>query len=95
MKNKVKTIRLKPGLEVKGGDIITEDMIEEVIIKQAPKKLAKIDFTALEKICQDYIDYCASDEYHEDNDYEHYIYETALETVFGEDIWKFINNLNS
>lgn len=41
MKNKVKTIRLKPGLEIKGGDIITEDMIEEVIIKQAPKKLAK------------------------------------------------------
>lgn len=88
-------MRLKAGLKVEAGDIITSDMVEEVVVKpQSPEKLAEIDLKAVEKICQDYVDYCVSDEYHEDNDYKQYIFETAVEAVFGQEIWDFLNKIN-
>ena len=60
-----------------------------------PKQLntEEINLTALKEICQNYIDFVDNDkEYHEDNDYDHYIFETAMETVFGKEVWNFINN---
>lgn len=58
-----------------------------------PKELETIDLEALRKICKEYIDFIDNDEeYHEDNDYEYYLYEVSLEAVFGENIWEFINN---
>lgn len=50
-----------------------------------------IDWTALLALCKDYVDYSISDDYHEDNDYKHYIFETALETIYGEDVFKKLN----
>ena len=58
-----------------------------------PEQLKEVDLTKLRDICQAYIDFIDDDEeYHEDNDYDHYIFETALETIFGKDVWMFINN---
>lgn len=62
---------------------------------EKPKQLntEEIDLNALKEICQNYIDFVDNDEeYHEDNDYDHYIFETAMETVFGKEVWNFINN---
>jgi hypothetical protein len=60
---------------------------------EKPKQLDNIDLQKLRNICQDYIEFIDDDEeYHEDNDYDHYIFESAMETVFGKDIWDFINN---
>jgi len=53
----------------------------------------EIDLTKLKKICQKYIDFIDDDEeYYYDSDYEHYIFEAAIEAIFGENIWDFINN---
>lgn len=53
----------------------------------------KVDLTALKEICQSYIDFVDNDEeYHEDNDYSHYIFETTMEALFGKGVWNFINN---
>lgn len=43
--------------------------------------------------CQDYLDYIDSPEYHEDgvDDYEHAIFEAALQAVFGRDVFDFVN----
>lgn len=62
---------------------------------EKPKQLKteEIDLNALKEICQNYIDFVDNnEEYHEDNDYDHYIFETAMETVFGKEVWNFINN---
>jgi hypothetical protein len=62
---------------------------------EKPKQLNTegIDLNALKGICQNYIDFVDNDEeYHEDNDYDHHIFETAMETVFGKEVWNFINN---
>ena len=56
-------------------------------------KTEEIDLTALKEICQSYIDFVDNDEkYHENNNYDQYIFETAMETVFGKKVWDFINN---
>ena len=56
-------------------------------------KTEEIDLTELKDVCKDYICFVDNDEeYHEDNNYDHYIFETAMETVFGKKVWDFINN---
>jgi len=55
-----------------------------------PVMIEKPDYTNLKKICQDYIDSIANNEY-VDDDFDHYIYETAIETFFGKEVWQFIN----
>jgi hypothetical protein len=42
---------------------------------------------ALKKICNEYLEYLESDDYFDDNDWAHYIYEAALRAVLGEDIF--------
>lgn len=60
--------------------------------KPIPKE--DIDLTELYRACQDYIDFIFSDDYHMDQseDYEFAIIDTALETVYGEDIFDKIND---
>jgi len=61
--------------------------------KPTQLKTEEIDLTGLRKICQNYIDFVDNDNgYHEDNDYAHYLFETAMKTVFGKEVWNFINN---
>lgn len=60
-----------------------------------PKQLKGLhDEQGLRDLCQQYIDYLTSDEYHEDSDYDHYIFEKALEAVFGINVWDYVNNIN-
>lgn len=49
---------------------------------------------ALKKICNDYLAHIESDEYHEDNDWAHYIYEAALKAVLGDDIFDRIRDIH-
>ena len=48
----------------------------------------------LKKECQDYLDFLDSDDFNEDrlDDYEHCIFEAALETFHGKDIWDVVNS---
>ena len=62
---------------------------------EKPKQLESeaIELQNLRDICQEFINFIDDDtEYHEDNDYRQFIYEAAMETIFGKDVWKFINN---
>jgi hypothetical protein len=60
---------------------------------EKPKQLETVDLQNLRKICQDYMNFVDNDEeYHDDNDYNQYIFERAMETFFGKDVWVFINN---
>lgn len=58
-----------------------------------PTQLQEVDLENLRKICQEYIDFVDNDEeFHEDNDYDNSIFEVAMSTFFGENVWEFINN---
>jgi len=60
--------------------------------KEKPQQLKEINLDKLKRICQEYIDFVDNDEeYYEDNDYDHYIFEQAMKTVFGEDVFDYIN----
>jgi hypothetical protein len=59
---------------------------------EKPKILENPDISRLVKICQEYMDFVDNDEeYYEDNDYDHYIFEEAMSTLFGKRVFDFIN----
>jgi len=59
---------------------------------EKPKILENPDISRLVKICQKYMDFVDNDEeYYEDNDYDHYIFEEAMSTLFGKRVFDFIN----
>jgi len=53
---------------------------------KTPTKLNNPDFKDLAKICVEYVRSKNPDE-----DLKEYIFEAALEAVYGKDIWKYIN----
>ena len=68
--------------------------IEILLVAQAaserpPQQSANIECAKLRETCQRYIDAIANKSYI-DSDYKHYIFEAALEAVFGEDIWEWV-----
>lgn len=63
--------------------------IKEEIKK--PKQLETLDLEPLRKLCQGCIDCLARDGYVSE-DYDHYVYETAMETVFGKNVWEWVNS---
>lgn len=55
-----------------------------------PVQLESPDLTALRKLCQYHIDAIASGSY-VDEDFSHYVYEEAMQTIFGKDVFAWIN----
>ena len=55
-----------------------------------PTQLKEIDLSELRDICQHYINTIGTDEHREDN--THYIFESAIESIFGKGVWKYIND---
>lgn len=58
-----------------------------------PEALPNPDFTELIKVCKEYIEDMDNEDFHEDDDDQHYIFEAALEAVFGKDVWKWVNQV--
>lgn len=58
-----------------------------------PKIKDDPDLSNLKQAVREYLEYLESDERHEDSydDYENAIFEAAMETFYGENIWGFIN----
>jgi hypothetical protein len=67
-------------------------MLKRVIKMNKPTLLKNIDLEDLENLCQEYLDYIDSEEYCGDSDYDHFIFEKAMETLYGEDIFDYIND---
>lgn len=61
---------------------------------ERPKPLEKPDFAALIEAVQAYVDFVESEEYHEDSasDERNYVFEAAVEAVYGPNIWPHINS---
>lgn len=66
-------------------------------IENKPKMLPdnEINLNPLKEMLQSCIDDIWSDDYSEDNDDSQYVYETAMTTFFGEDVWDKINKQTS
>jgi len=62
-----------------------------------PKMLddKKINLESLKETCEEYIEHIYSEKYHEDNDYDHFIFETAMTTLYGENVFDIINKKTS
>ena len=60
---------------------------------ERPEELSKleIDIDPLRMICEDYMDAVSTNKY-VDDDLEHYIFECAMETLYGDDVWDYINS---
>lgn len=57
-----------------------------------PEPLKEVNLVELRRICQEYLDFVDNDEeYHEDHDYDQYIFERAVMTFFGEGVFDWIN----
>ena len=63
------------------------------MIKPEQIKDEQINLKDLRQMCQYYIDFVDNDkEYSEDNDYSDYIFEAAMTTIFGKEVFHdFIN----
>jgi len=78
---------------------LTDEQLQEELAKRKtqrrevakPGLLDSPDLSNLQKLCQGYIDKLARGEYC-DEDYDHWVYEEALTTLFGEDVWDWIRN---
>lgn len=81
-------VRLNMLLAVEKEKIEKEKQLKVAI----PKPLKVIDFNGLIKYCEDYLQSLAERERCKDVD--HYTYEKVLETIYGEDVWKFINQFD-
>lgn len=75
--------------------IITEQEVGTA--KNQPPKMIHtpdIDLEPLKNQLKEYMKWLASDEAHEDSDWDHYIYEATLTAFYGPDIFKnFINKV--
>ena len=57
---------------------------------QKPQQLKEVDLTGLRRVCQEYIDSLANDGW-VDDDLSYYIYEEAMQAIFGEDVFEWID----
>lgn len=58
-----------------------------------PSMLDAIDTTILRKSCADYLTECERG-LSADSDTPHFIFEMALEMLYGKDVWKYVNALD-
>ena len=56
-----------------------------------PKPLEKPNFYELERLVQDLIENMYMGKYHPNDDWKNFIYAEAIRTVYGENIFKWIN----
>lgn len=64
-----------------------------IMENETPKMLNEIDLTHLKERCKEYIEIISNADHCDDEliDPEHYIFEEAMEALYGKDIWNFIN----
>lgn len=70
---------------------LNEKLIEVNNVSVIPQVQENISWSALISQAKDIRDEIQDGSYHEDNDNAHYIYETVMLTIFGEDYFKWEN----
>lgn len=56
-----------------------------------PNKLPKPDFQVLEKLTKEGLESIETNDGHPGKDFEHYVFEAAMEAFYGPDIWFWWN----
>lgn len=59
-------------------------------VEDKPKRISAQNMTILYKTCEEVINDIWSGEYHDDNDDQRYVYEAAMQALFGNDIFEKI-----
>lgn len=60
---------------------------------ERPQIIENPDLKSLREICESYMEFRFSEKYHEDNDFDSYISETAVMTFYGKDVFNILNSL--
>ena len=60
---------------------------------EVPEPLENPDYTNLIDTCKGYLKEL-NDKGYANEDYSHYIFEEAMNAIFGKDVWIFINKIN-
>lgn len=58
----------------------------------SPLDLGNVDFTPLYEACKEYVDFLNSNEGHGDSGPRHFIFESAMSCIYGEDFWEWHNS---
>ena len=66
-------------------------MADKAGIKNAVRRWMFPVFDKLESIVNEYVTYIQSKDFHEDNDYKHYIYEAVMLAFYGKDFFTWYN----
>lgn len=80
-------------------DLSTDTLIKEIEkrgheeekIESMPAPLENPDFSSVIELCKNQILEMTKADYCEDNDSDHYIYEAAMQAIYGKDVWEWIN----
>ena len=77
-------------------NLTTEELVTELarrnkVVAKMPKPLVEPNFEKLIELCNDTLKQI-SDGDSTDNDYEYYIYEEAMQAIYGVDIFDWIND---
>ena len=64
-------------------DVIPQPLDDTGILANLPK---------LVTACKGYVEFVYSDDYHEDNDHDHFIFEAAMQAIYGKGIFKELNS---
>ncbi len=73
-------------------DELRQEIEKRKIAETKPKPLTiytNPDVAKFQKLCSQYIDSLAGEEYFKDHEY--YIFEAAIELFYGKDVWDWIN----
>lgn len=70
----------------------TKDLQKELETRGGkPQMKTEFNLDNLKDVCQSYVDYIDSEEFHEDNDYDYYLSEAVMTTLFGRYFWEWYN----
>lgn len=65
------------------------EFVESPVQEPLPQPMNNPSYDLLHTMCVDYVKSVAEDKV--DDDHSHYIFEAAIEAVYGKDIWDWIN----
>lgn len=78
-------------------DISDDDLRKELERREAeekkqaiPRAIESPDLLDLKRICREYIDDLAEDGGYAHTDHEHYVFEVAMKTFFGQNVFEWI-----
>lgn len=68
-----------------------KSILKEALRDTKPEIVDVPDYTSLRKICGAHISFLANGKVNDANTLEHYIFEAAMETLYGADVFDWIN----